>query len=109
MTTPHAFALQTLERKGRETDPACLRCHSTGFDSPGGTRNVATAAKFFNDVGCESCHGPSSAHVRAQNKTGTKRMVPEGVCIECHTKEQSPEPFDYVKAIKEVLGPGHGR
>jgi 2',3'-cyclic-nucleotide 2'-phosphodiesterase (5'-nucleotidase family) len=109
VTTPHAFAMQTLERKGREKDPECLRCHSTGFDRPGGTRNLATAVSYFGDVGCESCHGPSSAHVRAQNKTGTKRMVPEQVCVECHTKEQSPEPFDYVTAIKAVLGKGHGQ
>ena len=92
----------------RQGSRDCLRCHSTGFDRPGGTRNLATAATFFGDVGCESCHGPSSAHVRSQNKTGTKRMVPEQVCLECHTKEQSLEPFDYVKAIKEVLGKGHG-
>jgi 2',3'-cyclic-nucleotide 2'-phosphodiesterase (5'-nucleotidase family) len=108
LTTSHAFALATLERKGRQRDPDCLRCHSTGFDRPGGTRNLTTAATFFGGVGCESCHGPSAAHVRAQDKTGTRRMVPEQVCVECHTKEQSPEPFDYIKAIREVLGKGHG-
>ena len=108
VTTAHAFALATLQRKGRDKDPSCLRCHSTGFNRPGGTRNVATAATFFGDVGCESCHGPSTAHVRAQNKTGTRRLVPEAVCIECHTKQQSPEPFDYAKATKEILGKGHG-
>ena len=60
------------------------------------------------DVGCESCHGPSATHIRTQNKTGTRRQVPESVCLECHTDEQSPEPFDYAAAMKEVLGPGHG-
>jgi 2',3'-cyclic-nucleotide 2'-phosphodiesterase (5'-nucleotidase family) len=108
-TTSHAAAMTTLEQRGRQRDPECLRCHSTGFDRPGGTRNLATAASFFGAVGCESCHGPSAAHVRAQNKTGTRRQVPESVCSECHTKEQSPEPLDYAKAMKEILGPGHGR
>jgi 2',3'-cyclic-nucleotide 2'-phosphodiesterase (5'-nucleotidase family) len=104
----HAFSMDALVRKGRDRDPECLRCHSTGFDRPGGTRNLATAATFFGEVGCESCHGPSAAHVRANNKTGTRRQVPESVCVECHTKEQSPVPLDYAAAMKEVLGPGHG-
>jgi hypothetical protein len=107
-TTAHATALATLERKGRQRDPECLICHSTGFDRPGGTHNLATAATFLGGVGCESCHGPSAAHVRAENKTGTTRAVTEGVCKECHTPEQSPEPFDYATAVKQVLGKGHG-
>jgi 2',3'-cyclic-nucleotide 2'-phosphodiesterase (5'-nucleotidase family) len=107
-TTSHAFALQTLERKGRARDPTCLRCHATGFERPGGTRNLQTAVSYFANVGCESCHGPSVAHIRAQNKTGTARKVPEAVCKECHRPDQQIEPFDYAKAIKEVLGPGHG-
>ena len=107
-STAHAFALQTLERKGRERDPECLRCHTTGFDRKGGTRNLQTAVAFFGNVGCESCHGPSVSHIRVQNKTGTVRKVPESVCLECHKPDHSPEPFDYAAAMKEVLGPGHG-
>jgi 2',3'-cyclic-nucleotide 2'-phosphodiesterase (5'-nucleotidase family) len=109
LTTAHATAMDTLVNKGRDRDPECLRCHSTGFDRPGGTRNMATAASFFAGVGCESCHGPSAAHVRANNKTGTRRQVPESVCLECHTEKQSAVPLDYAAAMKEVLGPGHGR
>jgi 2',3'-cyclic-nucleotide 2'-phosphodiesterase (5'-nucleotidase family) len=108
LTTAHAHAVGTLENKGRQHDPQCLRCHSTGFDHPGGTRNLSTAVKFFPDVGCESCHGPSSTHIRSQTKVGTRRQVPEAVCLECHTDEKSLQPFDYAAAIKEVTGPGHG-
>jgi 2',3'-cyclic-nucleotide 2'-phosphodiesterase (5'-nucleotidase family) len=107
-TTSHAFALQTLERKGRERDPSCLRCHATGFERKGGTRNLQTAVSYFANVGCESCHGPSVAHIRAQNKTGTTRKVPASVCLECHRPDQQIAPFDYATAIKEVVGPGHG-
>jgi 2',3'-cyclic-nucleotide 2'-phosphodiesterase (5'-nucleotidase family) len=107
LATEHAYAVGTLESKGRQHDPQCLRCHSTGFDRPGGTRNLATAATFFPDVGCESCHGPSSKHIRSQNKTGTSRAVAESICRGCHTEEQSPG-FDFAQAIKEVLGKGHG-
>ena len=74
----------------------------------GGTHNLATAATSFGGVGCESCHGPSAAHVRANNKTGTTAAVAEAVCKECHTPEQSVEPFNYATAIRQVLGKGHG-
>ena len=30
-TSVHAFAMATLQRKGRERDPYCLGCHATGF------------------------------------------------------------------------------
>jgi hypothetical protein len=106
--TAHAFAMLTLENKGRERDPACLRCHSVGFDQPGGTRNLQTAVTYFANVGCESCHGPSVKHIRTQDKTGTTRKVPEAVCRGCHSPEQSPVPFDYARDLRAVLGPGHG-
>jgi hypothetical protein len=40
---------------------------------------------------------------------GTRRRVPQQVCVECHTKEQSPQPLDYAKGILEILGKGYGR
>jgi 2',3'-cyclic-nucleotide 2'-phosphodiesterase (5'-nucleotidase family) len=109
LTTSHAFALATLERKARQRDPYCLGCHATGFDVPGGTRNLQTVNQYFGPTGCESCHGPSANHVRAQNKTGTSRKVASSVCLGCHRSEHSPEPFDVVAAMKEILGPGHGK
>jgi hypothetical protein len=107
-TTAHAFALETLRKRGRDKDPDCLRCHTTGFMQPGGTRSVRTAITYFADVGCESCHGPSVDHIRAQNKTGTVLEAPPEVCVVCHTPEQTDGEFDYADAMKRVLGPGHG-
>lgn len=107
-TTPHAAAMQTLESKGRQRDPYCFGCHVTAFRRPGGTKSLETATTYFAGVGCESCHGPSVAHVRADKATGTRRDVPAAVCLECHRADQQPEPFDYQQALKLVLGPGHG-
>jgi 2',3'-cyclic-nucleotide 2'-phosphodiesterase (5'-nucleotidase family) len=104
----HAYAMATLQRKGRERDPYCLGCHATGFGVPGGTRNLQTAVTYFANVGCESCHGPSVVHVQKQTKATTRLQAPESVCRECHKPEHSPEPFVYTDALKEVLGPGHG-
>jgi hypothetical protein len=107
-TTPHAGAMQTLEEKGRQRDPYCFGCHVTAFEKPGGTKSLETATTYFAGVGCESCHGPSVKHVRANKATGTRRDVPEAVCLECHRYDQQPQPFDYKAAMKLVLGPGHG-
>jgi 2',3'-cyclic-nucleotide 2'-phosphodiesterase (5'-nucleotidase family) len=107
-TSVHAFAMATLQRKGRERDPYCLGCHATGFGVAGGTRNLQTAVTYFANVGCESCHGPSVVHVQKQTRVTTRLKAPESTCRECHRPEHSPEPFVYTDALKEVLGPGHG-
>jgi hypothetical protein len=108
-TTDHAQAFATLKKKKHDRDPSCLGCHMTGFLQPGGTRSIATAAEQFSDVGCESCHGPSTAHVRSNNKKkGTSRKVAATVCLGCHTHDQNFGPFDYAAAVKAILGPGHG-
>jgi Cytochrome c554 and c-prime len=108
-TTDHARALATLQKNGHDRDAACLGCHTTGLLEPGGTRNLKTATTYFHDVGCESCHGPSAAHVRSADKhKGTSRKVDPLVCLGCHTPDQNVGPFDYAAARKEILGPGHG-
>ncbi|HVR60981.1 MAG TPA: multiheme c-type cytochrome [Polyangia bacterium] len=110
-TTDHAHAMTTLKNKGHDRDPACVGCHSVAWLQPGGTVNLDTLTLNFTDVGCESCHGPSAAHVRApdyQKKAGTVRTVDPIICLGCHTPDQNQGPFDYAVALKEVLGPGHG-
>jgi len=108
-TTAHAHAFATLRVARHDTNPACLGCHMTGFLRPGGTEFIDTATEQLTDVGCESCHGPSAAHVASMDKKkGTSRKVDAVVCYGCHTPDQSVEPFESLKAMKEIVGPGHG-
>lgn len=107
-TTDHAHAFATLEKAGRSRDPACMGCHFTGFLLPGGAQNFESAAQF-REVGCETCHGPSVAHVASTDKrTGTSRAVDPTVCLGCHTPDQNLGPFVVAAAMHEIVGPGHG-
>jgi hypothetical protein len=108
-TTDHAHAFATLEHAGKSRDLSCMGCHTTGFLLPGGAQNLESASQFV-DVGCEACHGPSTAHVISLNKhTGTSRAVDPIVCLGCHTPDQNLGPFDVAAAMKEIVGPGHGQ
>jgi len=108
-TTDHAGAFATLVKAKRDHDPECLGCHTIGFLQTGGTRDFVMARSQFADVGCEGCHGPSAAHVRAVDKhQGTVRAVDPVVCLGCHTPDQNVGSFDPVASMKEILGPNHG-
>ncbi len=91
----HAKATNTLEDlkhpSGRQYDPECMKCHTTGFEHPGGYHYpIANLAAWkpgppanvnpvqleqhntlMRGVGCESCHGPGSEHV---NKPANKMI-----------------------------------
>lgn len=91
----HAHAFGTLIDRKADADPKCIGCHTVGFGEPSGYRREFGAGKLV-DVGCESCHGPGSLHVR--EKAGdtsvnfTFRPLDAGDCQKCHHGEFS-RPF----------------
>jgi len=85
----HAQAIESLQKKGRELDSDCLRCHVTGMmedNTIGGFKSL-TATPGMAGVQCEACHGPGANH--AQNPT-TNRMLPGKDCLRCHDPENDP-------------------
>ena len=88
--TAHARAREVLEATGRQNDPSCLRCHTTGFGHPSGY-GAGGDPVVLNHTGCEACHGAGSDHVSAPAPDyGT---LPAGfpACVACHTHDNSPE------------------
>ena len=63
MASAHAHAFATLIDRNADADPKCIGCHTIGFNYPSGYRRAFGAGQLAN-VGCESCHGPGSLHLR---------------------------------------------
>lgn len=72
--TPHAHALETLEKRTdppRVFDPECVSCHVTGwhpqkyFPFESGFVSQTATPELANN-GCENCHGPAAKHAAAE-------------------------------------------
>jgi len=88
----HAKAFSTLVERQADADPTCIGCHTVGFGAPTGYLRKFTGSKLI-DVGCESCHGPGSLHVRQREGDKTidfhYRELAAGDCKKCHYGEFS--------------------
>ncbi len=112
-SSAHARAFATLTGRKAEADPKCIGCHTIGFGTASGYRREFGAARLV-EVGCESCHGPGSLHVRQRAGDPavnfTFRPLGAGDCIRCHYGEFS-RPFAWdqmwpvVKHGKEPASP----
>ena len=93
----HSRAFATLKNRNADADPKCIGCHTVGFGDPSGYRREFGADKLV-EVGCESCHGPGSLHVREkEGDTSINfafRSLDAGDCQRCHHGEFS-RPFDW--------------
>lgn len=99
----HARAWQTLVKAESQVDPECQRCHSTGYGLPGGFESIARSAARMG-VGCESCHGPSLAHVRKPTKSKPP-FIARDECRSCHDRENSPE-FEFDAYWSQIVHGG---
>jgi len=99
----HAAAWKVLQEKGAHVDPECQRCHATGYGLPGGFVSVRQGRRR-TDVGCESCHGPSQAHVARPAVHTAYFGQAKDRCTACHDRENSPK-FAYDEYWKQI---GHG-
>jgi len=92
--TEHATAHATLVADGKQDNPWCLTCHTTGYGRGGFSDQEKTPQ--LAGVTCESCH--PGGHCPDQ-------PPPRGnldECAACHTPDQSPgfNGYDYWEKIK---------
>jgi predicted CXXCH cytochrome family protein len=95
--TKHASAWTGLQ-SGGQVQESCEACHAVdgrgnAVEDPAGW--VATHNARYQDVQCESCHGPGLDHVTNPNATQPLASILVGVdldngCGECHQGAQYP-------------------
>lgn len=78
-----------LEMRGKEHDPECVPCHTTGYGQPGGFVSVEKTPHMKN-VQCEACHGPASLHLKAPTVEEHQRTlsIPKNICTTCHRQHK---------------------
>ena len=89
---------ETLVAGETHVDPFCQTCHTTGYGMPSGFRSRARSADRVA-VGCESCHGPSQAHVERPEKRTP--FAAREHCTHCHDHENSPH-FEFAAYWKKI-------
>lgn len=106
--SPHGKAFESLKRDNKTTDPNCLKCHTVGYDQPGGYQEALK--EDLKGVGCESCHGPGEMHVKTKSKKDIRGLgddcpfcVVEQICLSCHDAKNDPH-FNIYKGLEEIKG-----
>ena len=117
-TSAHAHSVESLEKKNKAGDAACVRCHVTGYGRAGGfpEGKKANPSEDLARVGCESCHGPGADHVKDGGKTrGTilgladkcESCVILQVCGTCH--DEANDPGFRFNVAKKIDAQRHGK
>jgi len=88
----HSRAHDSLVKKGKALDPACLTCHTVAFHQAGGFIDMTVSAHLAN-VQCENCHIQTRPHLSnpTNNKPKLAANSAELVCKTCHNKTHSPD------------------
>lgn len=106
---PHGMAMETLKKAGKATDVSCVPCHGTLADKS----RAQDVAAYQPGVGCESCHGPGEAHVKAGGGKGNIVALTEScpvcvidaICSSCHNAANDAD-FKLEEALAKVRA-GH--
>jgi 2',3'-cyclic-nucleotide 2'-phosphodiesterase (5'-nucleotidase family) len=120
----HAHGYETLVKAinpgNRQYDAECVVCHVTGFGyKTGFTSEKAENFALLDNVGCESCHGPGSAHIDNTNDLKIRaamnpwKLKPAGkprdldislLCVKCHDLENDVN-WNFAKRWPEIDHP----
>ena len=94
MFTKHskkAHSKHNVEKMRSKLTPAelenCYHCHTTGYGKKSGFVSYEKTP-HLGDVGCETCHGPGSAHAESGDTAAITRKPTVDSCLVCHNAER---------------------
>jgi hypothetical protein len=113
----HAHAYKKLEDARRPSlrqyDGECVACHVVGFAYKTGFTDEVSTPKLLN-VGCESCHGPCSEHVKNTRDMNVRAAINpwkadarkvrtiDTFCQSCHDTDNDVH-WDFNKSWPKVI------
>ena len=71
----------------KEELEGCYACHTTGYGKKSGFVSYEKTP-HLSDVGCETCHGPGSAHADSGEPAAITRKPSVESCLVCHNAER---------------------
>jgi len=105
----HANAFDTLSAKQANEKADCQKCHTTGFNEPGGFPEGGVSLR---NVGCESCHGPGENHIKQDTqKSGSILALADKcdscvilqICGSCHDDQNDPGfEFELIDKLERI-------
>jgi hypothetical protein len=127
----HSHAYETLadakQPSLRQYDAECIVCHTVGFGYQSGYKNEKETP-LLRGVGCESCHGPASEHVRepksdkwhallnpwhqpeteSKEQRAARKLRIDGFCQSCHDIDNDVK-YKFEKRWPDIDHPSPGR
>ncbi len=80
--------IRKMQKKLEPTEmQGCFKCHTTGFEEPGGFRSAEETPGMKNP-GCEVCHGPGSLHAESGDPVDLTVKVSLQTCAKCHNNDR---------------------
>jgi hypothetical protein len=90
METAHAHAWATLQNSGHPA-PYCNRCHTVdNAETPGNSGYDDAPIALYENVQCENCHGPASAHLESKRTEDISVDFSAANCGVCHEGTHHP-------------------
>jgi len=90
---------------------SCVSCHAdihANWLTSSHKAPATLAGKTYDDIGCESCHGPGELHIKTKKKADIRGLgddcpfcVVEQICLSCHDAKSSPN-FNIHKGLRKI-------
>jgi hypothetical protein len=99
METAHGHAWATLQNSGHPAS-YCIPCHTVdNVQTPGNSGYDDAPIALYENVQCENCHGPASAHLESKKADDINVDYSAGNCGACHEGTHHPYLTEWSQSV----------